>query len=742
MSSLFREAEDPERLSGTVAREIYRNAAGTFAVVKVETAEGYEATITGPLPPVGPGERLEAEGAWVSDPRHGRQFKANLVQLKPPDSRESIERYLGSGSVEGIGPELAKRIVDKFGATTIEVLDAEPARLREVKGIGKVKQEKIVSSWQAQRATRDLMLFLRGHGLGPVLAQRVVTRFGADARRVLEEDPYLLGREVEGAGFLTADRLARALGFALDDPRRLRAGLLHVANDALSQGSTAVVVEDLLQRAADALKSTPGELEEALEHARRDLALELDRPEDEDVIYLPRVLRQERAAARRVLALVDSGVSARRMPAFDVALALSWLEEREDFQLSAAQREAIDAGLTAPLSVITGGPGVGKTTVVRSLVRLVRAKKVEFALAAPTGRAAKRLEEATGAPASTVHRLLEWDPRGAGFGKNADDPLDVDLVVVDEASMLDLALFAALLRALPAGAALVLIGDVDQLPSVGAGNVLGDLIQSGAARVVRLNEVFRQAAASRIVTAAHAVNEGRLPELEQVEGSDFFFVERDDPASAQRTIVRLVQERIPAAFGLDPLREVQVLAPMHRGSCGTEELNQALKAALVPSPEGSEPFKGGFDQGDKVMQLKNDYENEVFNGDVGRVIEVDPGTGAVLVDFEGKQVLISRGERSRLTLAYCATVHKAQGSEYPAVVLPLLTEHFVMLQRNLLYTGLTRGRRLAVLVGQRRAVQLAVENDRPSRRRSYLGVRIRNNARAPLASEGVGQEVE
>lgn len=714
--------ETDESLSGTVTREIFRNAQGTFAVVRLTTEGGFGTTLTGPLPPVQPGERLEAKGEWVDDPRHGKQFKAHTCYHRPPDSVEAIERYLGSGSIEGVGPELAKRLVDHFGTETLVALGEGAERLSEVKGIGAVKAERIAKSWAAQHASRDVMLFLRGHGIGPVLAQRVFTRFGAEARGILENDPFVLAREVDGAGFLTADRLALALGFARDDARRLRAGLLHVAEQALSQGSTAIPVDALLEQAAEALGAAPQQLEPALDAARDDLALELDRPLDEEVVYLPRLLRAERGAARMTAALVAGGVP-QRLPACDPVQALAGVDE----SLTEAQRGAIEAALTCPLTVITGGPGVGKTTVVKTLVEVLQLRAVTFSLAAPTGRASKRLEEATGVQASTLHRLLEWEPTG-GFTRNAENTLDVDLVVVDEASMVDLRLYNALLRALPPGCSLVLIGDVDQLPSVGAGNVLSDLIASGAARVVYLREVFRQSSASRIVTAAHAINQGQVPDLSRGEPgeTDFFFVEQSTPEATRKMVVRLVTERIPEAFGLDPVEDVMVLAPMHRGTCGTEELNRALKTAILGSP-GEDDLRGRpeLSPGDKVMQLKNDYEHEVFNGEVGRVLEAEPNGGGVVVDFAGRRVLVPRGERSRLALAYCATVHKAQGSEYPAVILPLLTEHFVMLQRNLLYTGLTRARKLAVIVGQRRALELAIGNDKPRRRLSFLAERVR-----------------
>ncbi|RMG07368.1 MAG: ATP-dependent RecD-like DNA helicase [Planctomycetota bacterium] len=736
MTSLFDPPSGPDEgtLAGTVAREVYRSPDGGFSVVRLDTEAG-EATVTGPLPPVQEGETLEAEGEWVHDPRHGRQFKARSARVKAPTSADAVARFLASGAVEGVGPALAERIVNAFGDETLAVLSQHPERLLEVQGIGKKKLRAIAESWEAQRATREVMLYLRGHGLGPALADKVYQRFGADAVRVLDEDPYVLAREIEGAGFLTADRLARALGFAPDDPRRLRAGLLHVAHQALAQGSTAVPAEQLLEQAAAALHAEgPGALEEALHEARAAGHLELDAPEGEPLVYLPGVLRAERGAARLTAALARAP-GLRRLPALDVEAELAWLAEREGLALSPGQREALRAALSAPLAVVTGGPGVGKTTVVRSLVALLRRHGASFALAAPTGRAAKRLEEATGAEASTVHRLLEWDPHGGGFARDASAPLDVDLLVVDEASMLDVRLYHAVVRALPPGASLVLIGDRDQLPSVGPGNVLADLMASGAARVVELREVFRQAASSRIVLSAHEINRGRVPDLSAPEpgvASDFFFVPREDPQAAQEVIVRLVKERIPARYGLDPFLDVQVLAPMHKGVCGTEGLNAALKRALNPPDPREEASEGRarLDVGDKVMQLRNDYENEVFNGDVGRVVHTEPG-GLVVVDFEGREVSYARSERSRLALAYCATVHKAQGSEYPAVVVPVLTEHFVMLERNLLYTAMTRARRLVVLVGQRRAVELAVGNDRPRQRLSALAARVRAALSAP-----------
>jgi exodeoxyribonuclease V alpha subunit len=719
-------------LKGTVRQEVFRNEAGTFAVVRVSAPGQGVVTVTGALPPVHPGETLEVEGEWVSDPKFGRQFQAQQARASAPNSSDAIKRFLASGAVNGIGPELAGRIVKAFGDETVKILDEEPKRLLEVRGIGKKKLGTIEASWEDQRSVRETMLFLRGHGLGPALAGRVHEQWGAQARRILADDPYRLAREVDGAGFLTADRLAGALGVSGDDPRRLRAGLLHVAHEALSDGHTAVVADQLVHRASQALGAGDAwdALDDALLDARQEGTLELDRAAGGlDVVYLPELLRAERGAAHLSATLADPG-AARRFPPIDAEKAITWLHDQGGVELSGDQAEAVRALAESSLVVITGGPGVGKTTVVRSLVEIMQAKRASFSLAAPTGRAAKRLEEATGSRAMTLHRLLEWDPRQGGFVRNESFPLELDALVVDEASMIDLKLFHALLRALPPGASLVLTGDVDQLPSVGAGSVLADLIKSGVPRVVRLTEVFRQAARSRIVASAHAINQGAVPDLATHvdDGTDFFFVAKESPADARDMIVRLVTERIPARFGLDPVRDVQVLAPMRKGLCGTEALNRALKSATLPGAQLVEE-RGRLrpDPGDKVMQLKNDYERDVFNGDVGRVLDRDD-QGELIVRFDDREVRYTRAQARQLALAYCATIHKAQGSEYPAVVLPVLTEHFVMLQRNLLYTGITRARRLVVLVGQRRAVETAVSNDRPRQRLGFLADRLREAA--------------
>lgn len=729
-----------EQLQGTVRQEIFRKAEGGFAVLTVES-DGQIVSVTGPLPVAHPGEVLEVRGEWVIDPRFGRQFRAREAKVTPPDSEAAVERYLASGAITGVGPETARRIVEQFGKDTLKVLDEDPQALRKVKGIGKKRLAQIQESWDGQRSSREVMLFLRGHGVGPVLAERIHAKYGAQTRSVLDEDAYRLAREIDGVGFLTADRLARAIGMAVDDPRRVRAGLLHVATEALNDGHVAVPVPALLEQAGQLLHaSDPAALEEGLKVAREALELELETPPGvlpdgiDQVIYLPQILRAERGAAQRTAQLVTTG--RRRVPVGDVRAAVSWLLTEHKLALTDAQANAVQACLEAPLVVITGGPGVGKTTILRALVRVLQAKRAKLALAAPTGRAAKRLAEATGEQAQTLHRLLGWDPQEGGFEHGVDSPLDVDLMVIDEASMVDVRLYHAVIRALPQGATLVLTGDVDQLPSVGPGSVLADLIASGAAKVVRLTEVFRQAAASRIVSAAHAINGGEVPDLvhDPATETDFFFVEREDPLEAQRAIVKLVTERIPSKFGIDPIEGVQVLAPMRRGACGTDALNRALREALLArdrTGEAPELEEWRLEVGDKVMQLKNDYDNEVWNGDVGRVVRREDG-GELVVVFDGREVRYTRGTSSQLALSYCATIHKAQGSEYPAVVVPVLTEHYVMLERNLIYTALTRARKLAILVGQKRAIEMAVQNDRPRQRLSFLAGRIK----AALSSSG------
>jgi exodeoxyribonuclease V alpha subunit len=708
-------------LQGTVERVVFRGEGG-FTVARLGVAgSSRPVTVAGRLSDVVEGESVRLEGEWVEDPRYGRQLRVDTCAKGLPPDAQAAERFLGSGLVPGVRSRTAAKIVEALGADALKVIVESPEKLALVKGLGKKKRAAIVSGVQRVLKTRAQESFLRALGLGPGLTERILRRYGEDARRVVEEAPYQLARELDGVGFLTADRIARTKGVPRDDAGRLRAGLSHALQDAAdSRGDTALPVAELLDRAAKLLgMDERAKLESALDAARTEGEIAIDLVDAGDQAYLPGLLAAERGAAAGLAALAKS---AKRPPperGREGAGATNLTEE---------QSAAVTAALSRSLSVITGGPGVGKTTVVKTLVASLESRGETVLLAAPTGRAAKRLEEATGHEAKTLHRLLEWNPRDGGFTRDARNPLEPATVVVDEASMVDVRLCHSLVRALPRDASLVLVGDRDQLPSVGAGNVLGDVIESGAAEVARLTRVFRQARASRIVENAHRVRVGDMPDLEPPrpgELEDFFFVEKDDPEAARDAILRLVAERIPRKFGLDPKRDVQVLSPMRKGHCGSQSLNEALRKRLNPAaPDDIKVFVAG----DKVMQVKNDYDRDVFNGDVGEVASVEKGE--VRVRFDAREVVYDRSAANALVAAYCVTIHKSQGGEFPAVVVPVLLEHWVLLARNLLYTAMTRGRKLVVLVGQRRALERAVATTTSGgqgvamERRSHLATRL------------------
>ena len=726
-------------LSGTVEKVVFRGENG-FAVAKVSTGAGTPITAAGRLDDVQAGETVKLQGEWVQDARYGRQLKVESCTKSVPTGAEAAERFLGSGLVKGVAARTAQRIVEALGAETLQVILEQPEKLAQVKGLGKKKRDAIAASVKKALETRAQESFLRGLGLGPGVTSRIVARYGEESRRVVEQEPYRLARELDGVGFLTADRIARTRGVALDDPGRLAAGLAHVLSEASEgRGDSCLPHAELVARAAKLLGiDDQRRVEEALLVARGDGSVALDVIDDGEHAYLPALLKAERGAASALASLATqqpgtgtgTGTGRGQQPGTGTGTGTGT-------ELTAEQRAAVEATLSSGLSVITGGPGVGKTTVTRAIVQALLARGEKVLLGAPTGRAAKRLEEATGREAKTLHRLLEWNPREASFVRSGQNPLERGTVIVDEASMLDLRLGHALTRALPRGASLVLVGDRDQLPSVGAGNVLADVIDSGIARVSRLTQVFRQARASRIVANAHHVRSGRLPDLEPPgpgELEDFFYVEKEDAESARETILKIVSERIPKKFGLDPRRDVQVLAPMRKGACGADALNEALRARINPGATS-----GKTAAGDKVMQVKNDYDRDVFNGDVGEVVRVDTN-GAVTVRFEGREVSYDRSGAKALVPAYCVTIHKSQGGEFPAVVVPVLLEHWVLLARNLLYTAMTRGRKLVVLVGQRKALERAVSNQEGGEtRRSHLAARLRDAAKGHNAG-GTGAE--
>jgi exodeoxyribonuclease V alpha subunit len=718
--SLQPESSSQEVLAGLVERVTYHNVENGFCVLRAK-ARGHRdvVTVVGHAATIAAGEWITASGEWVNDRAHGQQFKARFLRTSPPTSADGIEKYLSSGMIRGVGPVYAKKLVRAFGEMVFEVIEGTPDRLREVDGIGPVRAASILAAWAEQKIVREIMVFLHSHGVGTARAVRIFKTYGGDAIQVMTENPYRLARDIRGIGFKTADAIAMKLGIEKTAMVRLRAGISYALAEAMDEGHCGLPIGELVALAEKLLEVQQESIRTALDLELRDGTVIADRVGETECIFLAGLHGAERAVAERLLTLANGRLP---WPWIDAEKALPWIEQRTGLTLAESQKAAVRLALITKALVITGGPGVGKTTIVNSILRILAAKGVRLLLCAPTGRAAKRMGEATGMEARTIHRLLEVDPKTGGFRRGPDNPLDCDLLVVDETSMVDIVLMHALLRAVPNQAALLLVGDVEQLPSVGPGQMLADVIGSGAIPVVRLTEVFRQAAKSRIVVNAYRVNRGEMPELDRPgEDSDFYFVAANDPQIAVGRIIELVKTRIPRRFGLDPIRDIQVLCPMNRGGVGARSLNIELQAALNPTGDRKvERFGWTFAPGDKIMQIENDYDKEVYNGDIGYIDDVDPSVGEIVASFDGRSVTYGFGELDMLVPAYATTIHKSQGSEYPAVIIPVLTQHYAMLQRNLLYTGVTRGKRLVVLVGQKKAVAIAVRNVSGRRRWSKL----------------------
>jgi exodeoxyribonuclease V alpha subunit len=713
-----------DTLSGIIERVTFHNPDTGFCVLRVQ-ARGRRGlvTVVGNLPSAVAGEYVEANGTWVFDREHGEQFKAEHLHCTPPQTAAGIERYLGSGLVKGIGPHLAKKIVAVFGERTLQVIDDCPAFLKEVAGIGPKRIQRIRESWQEQKGVRDIMVFLQSHGMGTTRAVRIYKTYGDQAVEVVRNNPYRLASDVWGFGFKTADELAGRLGIDRASPFRAQAALKFVLGELSQEGHVGFPEEGVVANTSE-MTDIPSELvAEAVEVQRQAGEIVRDCVGEAPWLYLKTLFLAELGVARSVHNIKSS---AHPLGTVDADAAVAQAESKMGLELAPAQRDAIQAAMREKVLVITGGPGVGKTTLVRGILEVFSARRQRCGLCAPTGRAAKRLTETTGREAKTIHRLLEFEPGLGGFKRDVARPLDLDLLVVDEVSMVDVVLMNQLLRALRPCACIVLVGDVDQLPSVGPGRVLADLIESREVPVVRLTQIFRQAGQSWIVRAAHAVREGHLPRSAPQGSGDFYFVEVQTPDEVIGRLVAMICERIPARFGLDPLRDVQVLTPMNRSELGTQALNQHLQQVLNPARGGPEVQRFGltFRGGDKVLQTQNNYQKEVFNGDVGRIVEINEKERELSVDFDGKRVCYDFGELDELILAYALSIHKSQGSEYPAVLIPLHTQHFVMLQRNLLYTALTRGKQLVVVVGHRRALEVAVSRHDTSKRYSALALRL------------------
>lgn len=714
----------PTTLTGEVERVTYENEATSFRVIRLGSVEGQGARrgalpVVGTFPAVGPGTRVRITGEFVNDAKHGEQFRVETLMPIAPSTLAGLEKYLGSGLIHGIGPGFAKRIVATFGMDSLSVLDEHPERLTEVSGIGERRIEEIKKTWGSQRAISNIMLLLQTHGASPALAARIFKQYGDRAASVLQRSPYRLALDVRGVGFKTADSMARSLGISGDHPERAQAGVMHELGEFANQGHLVVPRDLLAERAAAMLQIDEGHVSAAIEAlwAAERVVVEAGG------VYLAWLYAAEVAVAEGLTRLLVSPGA----QLGGLAAAVRAFEQASKIELAPGQRAAVEAAAQHKVVVITGGPGVGKTTIVRAILNVLSRSRLRVKLCAPTGRAAKRLFESTGVEASTVHRLLAFDPRQMRFQLDAENPIEADVLIVDEASMIDVPLAAALIGALPTAARLIVVGDSDQLPSVGPGALLRDLIDSGVVPTVRLNEIFRQSGESRIVQNAHRILHGEMPESGSAElpNADFFIVPRNTPEEAAELVRELVVTRIPRRFGFDPKKDIQVLTPMHRGAAGTVALNELLQAALNPEGPALESRGQKLRLADKVMQTRNDYEREVFNGDIGVISAVDVEARKLTVSFDQREVEYDDPSLSSLTLAYATTIHKSQGSEYPAVVIPLLTAHFVMLSRNLVYTAVTRAKKLCVLAADPRAIRLALGETRREERMTRLADRLK-----------------
>ncbi|MBF0336528.1 MAG: ATP-dependent RecD-like DNA helicase [Nitrospirae bacterium] len=717
-------------LQGQVERLTYCNEENGFTIARL-TVPGRRdvVTISGALPGINAGEELRLKGEWVNHKKYGMQFKVNSYQSVTPATTEGIKRYLGSGLIKGIGPVLAKRLVDRFDDETLNVIDTHAERLKEVEGIGDKRVEKIRSAWAQQRDIRDIMMFLQGHGVSATYATKIFKQYGGSAIKRVRDNPYQLATDIHGIGFITADKIAQKLGFSKDSELRAAAGILYVLYELSNDGHVYYPYELLMAHCGNVLEVGGEILLEPFDALVGDNKLIVeslaaaDPADSHRGVYLARYHVSECGIAAALLGLMQV---AKFLRAFSVDKAIAWVQSELSISLADNQVAAVKAAIAHKVLVITGGPGTGKTTIINAIIKLYQQLHQRVLLTAPTGRAAKRMQESTGCDARTLHRLLEFSPKSGTFKRNEQTPLDADLVVVDEASMIDTVLMYHFLRAVPRRATLIIVGDTDQLPSVGPGNVLADIISAGTVPSVRLKEIFRQSQQSRIVVNAHRVNIGEMPSLSGnlTPQQDFCFIEAEDPEVILKHVVQLCKDTIPQRYRLDPMSDIQVLTAMHKGTLGATTLNAQLQQTLNTST--TELIRGGrvFKVGDKVMQTVNNYDKDVYNGDIGVIQRIKAVEHELIVQFDGRDVTFDFIDLDEIVLAYAISIHKAQGSEYPAVVIPIHTQQFIMLQRNLLYTAITRARRLVVLVGSKRAIAIAVTNNKTKKRYTYLKNRL------------------
>lgn len=713
-----------DTLEGILERITFFNEENNFTVAKLQSRGSRDLiTIVGNLPDPNPGETLRLQGQWIVDTKFGRQFRVESCISVLPSTLTGIQKYLGSGLVKGIGPIMAGRIVSKFGLETLAVLEERPDDLLEVEGIGNIRSGRIGKAWQEQKEIRNVMVFLQGNGVSSTYSVKIYKAYGNKSVSIVKENPYRLALDIRGIGFKTADKIARNMGIDPGAQIRIEAGIIHVLSELVDEGHVYYPQDKLVTVAAELLEVEQPKVEIALVELAKQKRIVIEPQGGEQSVYLTPLYVAEVNVAKRLETLMNAP---KQMFPIEIDKAIQCVQSAMGINLAEMQQEAIKKTVTCKVLVITGGPGTGKTTLLNCLLRILEMKNQRILLASPTGRAAKRLAEVTGREAKTIHRLLEFSPKDGGFKRKEDNPLQADMVIIDEVSMLDILLMNSLLKAIPSMATLLLVGDVDQLPSVGPGNVLRDIIASDRVETVKLTEVFRQAQESLIIVNAHRINQGEFPVAAppQDKKADYYFIEREDPDQAMALIKELCATRLPKSFHLDPYEDIQVMTPMHRGLVGVASLNSELQMLL--NPTGKEVIRGGrcFRVNDKVMQIVNNYEKEVFNGDIGRVVGIETEDQKIVIRYDDRMVDYGWHELDELVLAYAISIHKSQGSEYPAVVVPLLTQHYIMLQRNLLYTAITRARKLVVLVGSRKALAIAIRNNKVQHRYTGLADRL------------------
>jgi exodeoxyribonuclease V alpha subunit len=717
-------------IKGQIERITYHNEENSYTIAKMKISGRHDlVTAVGNLLSVSAGEVLKLKGEWHNHPKFGEQFKIISYESVVPATVKGIEKYLGSGLIKGIGPVMAKRLVTKFGMETLNVIDTETRRLCEVEGIGDKRIGMIKKAWDDQKEIRDIMVFLQGHGVSPAYAAKIYKQYAKESVAVVQQNPYKLATDIFGIGFITADKIAGNLGISKESQIRAEAGILYVLHQLSDEGHVYYPYEPLVEECKkilgverDTIVKAFGKISFEKKIVIEDFNKE-DIKENNKAVYLAKFHVCEVGVAARLQELMRFP---KKLKAFDREKALEWVQGELKIQLAKNQKQAVKEAIEKKVMVVTGGPGTGKTTIINSIIKIYGRLGQRVLLSAPTGRAAKRMSEATGHESKTIHRLLEFSPKEGGFKRDENNPLDADLIVIDETSMVDTVLMYQFLKAVPKDATLILVGDVDQLPSVGAGIVLKDIIDSGYIPTVMLNEIFRQAKESLIIVNAHRVNNGQMPIIEGSGDSlqDFYFFIIEEPEKVVEKIIALCKEKIPQKFGYRSIDDIQVLTPMHRGLVGASNLNTELQKHLNSSTD--EFVRGGrvLKAGDKVMQIRNNYDKEVFNGDIGRINKIDREEQEIIVNYDGRMVSYEYAELDEIVLAYAVSVHKAQGSEYPVVVMPILTQHYMLLQRNLLYTGITRGKKLVVLVGTNKAVAIAIKNNKPQKRYTLLRERL------------------